>query len=244
MSSQTCASRKSTQSVVGHMADNLFVYDRHALLAHKLALLRDRRTPPVQFGQLVKEVSLILLALATADLPVREVPVVTPCGPTTQRVLNCRVGWVPILRAGVGMLGAAQQILPGAPIWYLGLCRDERTHRPVPYYDKLASYPPVDIALILDPMLATGGSATMAATMLKQKGVSDVRFVGIVAAPEGIALLHKEHPTVAVHLAALDERLNELGYIVPGVGDAGDRQNATTADYPPGDLFEPEEGLT
>ncbi|MGE5620375.1 MAG: uracil phosphoribosyltransferase [Sphingomonadaceae bacterium] len=222
-------------------AENVHVYCGHALLGHKLALLRDRRTPPARFSQLLKEISLMLISHATADLPTREVPVVTPVGLTTQRVLDKRVGFAPILRAGAGMIPAAQELLPGAPIWYLGLYRDEETLRPVRYYDKLQSYPPVDIAFILDPMLATGGSAVLAATRLKQKGVKKVSFVGLIAAPDGLECLHREHPDVEVHVAAVDEGLNEHAYIVPGLGDAGDRQNATGANDPTGDPFVPEE---
>jgi len=217
------------------------LYSRHALLGHKLALLRDRRTQPARFGQLLKEISLMLLSHATADLPVREVAVITPVGPTTQRVLAKRVGFAPILRAGAGMIPAAHELVPGAPIWYLGLYRDEETLQPVRYYDKLQGYPPVDIALILDPMLATGGSAVVAASRLKEKGVEKVVYVGLIAAPEGIALLTREHPDVEIHVAAMDERLNERGYIVPGLGDAGDRQNATGANDPTDDPFVPEE---
>ncbi len=222
------------------LSPTLHAYSNHALLGHKLALLRDRRTQPARFGQLLKEISLMLLSYATADLPVREVPVITPVGPTTQRVLAKRVGFAPILRAGAGMIPAAHELVPGAPIWYLGLYRDEETLRPVRYYDKLQGYPPVDIALILDPMLATGGSAVMAASRLKEKGVETVTFVGLIAAPEGVALLAREHPDVDVYVAAVDERLNERGYIVPGLGDAGDRQNATGADDPTDEPFVPE----
>lgn len=223
------------------MADNFHVYSGHALLGHKLALLRDRRTPPARFSQLLKEISLMLLSHATADLPTREVPVITPVGLTTQRVMAKRVGFAPILRAGAGMIPAAQELMPGAPIWYLGLYRDETTMRQVRYYDKVDGYPPVDIVYILDPMLATGGSAVLAATRIKQKGVKKVSYVGLIAAPEGVEYLHSEHPDVEVYVAALDERLNENAYIVPGLGDAGDRQNATGANDPTGDPFVPEE---
>ena len=222
-------------------ADNVHVYCGHALVGHKLALLRDRRTPPARFSQLLKEISLMLLSHATAGLPTRQVAMITPVGPTTQWVLAKLVGFAPILRAGAGMIPAAQELLPGAPIWYLGLYRDEETLRPVRYYDKLQGYPPVDIALILDPMLATGGSAVLAATRLKQKGVEKVSFVGLIAAPEGLECLHREHPDVEVHIAAVDERLDEHGYIVPGLGDAGDRQNATGANDPTDDPFVPED---
>jgi uracil phosphoribosyltransferase len=229
-----------SSSSAAALPPNVHVYAGHALLDHKLALLRDRRTQPARFGQLLKEISLMLLSHATARLPVREVSVITPMGPTPQRVLACRVGFAPILRAGAGMIPAAQELVPGAPIWYLGLYRDEETLQPVRYYDKLQGYPPVDIALILDPMLATGGSAVVAASRLKEKGVEKVVFVGVIAAPEGIALLGREHPDVEIHVAALDEGLNERGYIVPGLGDAGDRQNATGADDPTDDPFVPE----
>lgn len=219
---------------------NVHVYSGHALVAHKLSMLRDRRTPPARFGQLLKEISLMIISFATTDLPTKEVSVITPVGQTAQRVLAKRVGFAPILRAGAGMIPAAHELLPGAPIWYLGLYRDEATLQPVEYYDKLQSYPPVDIALILDPMLATGGSAVHAATKLKQKGVEKVIFAGLIAAPEGIALLGREHPDVEVHVAAVDLALNEHGYIVPGLGDAGDRQNATGATDPTEETFVPE----
>lgn len=222
-------------------ADNIYTYTRHALLGHKLALLRDRRTPPARFSQLLKEISLMLLSFATADLPTHEVTVVTPIQQVKQRVLSKRVAFAPILRAGAGMIPAAQELVPGAPIWYLGLYRDEDTLQPVEYYDKLQSYPPVDIAFILDPMLATGGSAVHAANRIKNKGVQDVRFVGLIAAPEGIELLSREHPDVTIHVAAVDEGLNERGYIVPGLGDAGDRQNATSNQGPMDEFFVPED---
>src|SRR5450756_9522 len=223
------------------MADNFHVYSGHALLGHKLALLRDRRTPPARFSQLLKEISLMLLSHATADLPTREVPVITPVGLTTQRVMAKRVGFAPILRAGAGMIPAAQELMPGAPIWYLGLYRDETTMRPVRYYDKVDGYPPVDIVYILDPVRATGCSAVLAGTRNKQQGVNKVSYVGLIAAPEGVEYLHSEHPDVEVYVAALDERLNENAYIVPGLGDAGDRQNATGTNDPTDDPFVPEE---
>lgn len=212
------------------MADPfVHIYSDHALVAHKLTILRDRRTQPAQFSHTLREISLLLLTFATADLPTRDVRVVTPVGTAGERVLARSIGFAPILRAGAGMIHAAQELVPGAPIWYLGLYRDEETLQPIPYYDKLQGYPPVDIALILDPMLATGGSAILAASRLKEKGVEKVSFVGLIAAPEGIAAVRREHPDVEIYIAALDERLNDRGYIVPGLGDAGDRQNATGA---------------
>ncbi len=221
--------------------DNAHVFSDHALISHKVAILRDRRTPPARFSQVLKEVALMLLTFSTADLPVRQVTVVTPCGLAQQSVLDKRIGFAPILRAGAGMIPAAQELLPGAPIWYLGLYRDEATLQPVRYYDKLHGYPPVDIALILDPMLATGGSAIVAASRLKEKGVEQVGFVGLIAAPEGLSALRRAHPDVKVYVAALDDHLNERGYIVPGLGDAGDRQNATGEDDPTDQPFVPEE---
>ena len=215
------------------MADPyVHIYADHALVAHKLTILRDRRTQPALFSHTLREISLLLLTFATADLPTREVTTVTPVGKARQRVLAGSVGFAPILRAGVGMIPAAQELIPGAPIWYLGLYRDEETLKPVPYYDKLHSYPPIDIGLILDPMLATGGSAVLAASRLKEKGVEKVSFVGLIAAPEGIEALRRTHPDVEIYIAALDEKLNERGYIVPGLGDAGDRQHATGTNDP------------
>ena len=208
------------------------VYADHALVAHKLAILRDRRTQPARFSHTLREVSLVLLSFATANLPTRDVTVVTPVGSARQRVLARRIGFAPILRAGAGMIPAAQELLPGAPIWYLGLYRDEETLQPIQYYDKIQSYPPVDIALLLDPMLATGGSAVFAASRLKEKGVEKVSFVGLIAAPEGIDALRQAHPDVEIFVAAVDEKLNDRGYIVPGLGDAGDRQNATGTNDP------------
>jgi uracil phosphoribosyltransferase len=221
----------------------LHVYSEHALLAHKLALLRDRRTRPGKFAKILKEASLMLLSFATSDLPVQEVMVHTPVAPTSQKVIAQRVGFAPILRAGAGMIPAAQELIPGAPIWYLGIFRDENTLQPVEYYYKVPTYPPVDIALILDPMLATGGSAAHAATRLKEKGVQRVVFVGLIAAPEGLRTLTEAHPDVDIHVIAVDSGLNEHGYIVPGLGDAGDRQNATGTQDPTDEPFVPEEPL-
>ena len=215
----------------------LHVYSGHALLGHKLALLRDRRTRPGKFAKILKEASLMLLSFATEDLPVQEVSVVTPVATTSQHVIGKRVGFAPILRAGAGMIPAAQELMPGAPVWYLGIYRDEHTLQPVEYYYKVPAYPPIDIALILDPMLATGGSAAHAATRLKEKGVERVVFVGLIAAPEGIRTLRETHPDVEIHVIAIDHGLNEHGYIVPGLGDAGDRQNATGTDDPTDDPF-------
>ncbi len=221
----------------------LHVYSDHALLAHKLALLRDRRTRPGKFAKVLKEASLMLLSFATSDLPVQDVRVNTPVAPTQQKVIGKRIGFAPILRAGAGMISAAQELIPGAPIWYLGIFRDEATLQPVEYYYKVPAYPPVDIALILDPMLATGGSAAHAATRLKEKGVQRVVFVGLIAAPEGLRTLMEAHPDIDIHVIAVDEGLNENGYIVPGLGDAGDRQNATGAQDPTDEPFVPEDAL-
>lgn len=138
-----------------------------------------------------------------------------------------KIGLVPILRAGLGMVEGVWELIPNAEVWHIGLFRDERTLKPVQYYNKLPLEPTVSVCLILDPMLATGGSASACADLLKQWGVKKIKFVGIIGAPEGIQLMQHDHPDVLIHLAAVDERLNEKGYIVPGLGDAGDRQFGT-----------------
>jgi uracil phosphoribosyltransferase len=143
------------------------------------------------------------------------------------RQLGERVGLVPILRAGLGMVEGVWEVLPMAEVWHIGLYRDERTLRPVEYYNKLPVQPTVDVCLVLDPMLATGGSAVATVDVLKRWGARRIKFVGIIAAPEGIARLEAAHPDVAIHVAAIDSHLNERGYIVPGLGDAGDRQFGT-----------------
>ena len=199
----------------------------HPLVAHKLTRLRSVETDPKKFRELVREISALLCYEATADLVSVPRTVQTPLAETTGRKLQDQVGLVPILRAGLGMVEGVWELIPGAEVWHIGLYRDERTLQPVQYYNKLPVAPTVSVCLILDPMLATGGSAVATADMLKKWGVSRIKFVGLIGAPEGIQALRAAHPDVPIHLAAIDERLNERGYILPGLGDAGDRQFGT-----------------
>ncbi len=205
---------------------NLMV-SSHPLVAHKLAKLRDKNTEPKKFRELVQEIGALLTYEATTDLALVPVNVETPLRSMEGASLKDKIGLVPILRAGLGMVEGVWELIPNAEVWHIGLYRDEKTLKPVQYYNKLPLEPTVSVCLILDPMLATGGSATACADLLKQWGVKKIKFVGIIGAPEGIALLQKNHPDIPIHLAAVDERLNERGYIVPGLGDAGDRQFGT-----------------
>jgi uracil phosphoribosyltransferase len=199
----------------------------HPLVAHKLALLRNKDTEPKKFRELVREMAALLTYEATLDLLSRPIEVQTPLAVTAGVEVQAKIGLVPILRAGLGMVEGVWALLPSAEVWHIGLYRDERTLKPVEYYNKLPIEPTVSVCLILDPMLATGGSAVATVDTLKRWGVKKIKFVGILAAPEGIELMHQHHPEVPVHLAAIDERLNEHGYILPGLGDAGDRQFGT-----------------
>jgi uracil phosphoribosyltransferase len=203
------------------------IISTHPLVAHKLAKLRDKNTEPKKFRELVQEIGALLTYEATKDLELVPSTVETPMTSTQCLHLKDKIGLVPILRAGLGMVEGVWELIPNAEVWHIGLYRDERTLKPVQYYNKLPLEPTVSVCLILDPMLATGGSATACADLLKQRGVRKIKFVGIIGAPAGIELLQKHHPDVPIHLAAVDERLNEKGYIVPGLGDAGDRQFGT-----------------
>jgi len=193
----------------------------------KLTRLRDETTPPKIFRELVAEIATLLLYEATADLPTDDRDVKTPLALYKGARLRDKVGLVPVLRAGIGMVEAALELMPEAQVWHIGLFRDEQTLRPVSYYNKLPSSATVQVCLVLDPMLATGGSATATIDVLKKWGAKRIKYVGIIAAPEGVRALVNAHPDVPIHVAALDERLNEKGYIVPGLGDAGDRQFGT-----------------
>ena len=214
------------------MADNVFV-SPHPLARHKLTLLRRRETEPKKFREVIGELATMLVYEATSDLATRPVPIETPLTATEGRLMAEKVGLVPILRAGLGMVEGAWRLLPQAEVWHLGLYRDERTLQPVSYYNKLPVAPTVELCLVLDPMLATGGSAIAAVEVLKRWGVTRIKFVGLLAAPEGIQALHERHPDVAIHVAEIDERLTGAGdifpsgYIWPGLGDAGDRQFGT-----------------
>jgi uracil phosphoribosyltransferase len=199
----------------------------HPLVRHKLTLLRDMKTEPKKFRELIRELTVLLAYEATTDLALADRDVTTPMGQAPGAQLADKIGLVPILRAGLGMVEGIWELMPSAEVWHIGLYRDERTLRPVQYYNKLPISPTVEVCLILDPMLATGGSAVATCDILKKWGAKRIKFVGLIAAPEGIQRLTAAHPDVPIHIAAVDERLNDIGYIVPGLGDAGDRQFGT-----------------
>lgn len=199
----------------------------HPLVAHKLSLLRDKHTEPKKFRELIPEIAALLAYEATADLLLKPVQVETPLANTECRMLAEKIGLVPILRAGLGMVEGVWNLMPSAEVWHIGLYRDEHTLRPVEYYNKLPLEPTVSVCLILDPMLATGGSAVATTDILKRWGVKKIKFLGILGAPEGIANMQHHHPDVPIYLAGIDQCLNDHGYIMPGLGDAGDRQFGT-----------------
>ena len=205
---------------------NLHVSSHPAVL-HKLAVLRDVATEPKKFREVVRELSWLIGYEALADARVRPLTVRTPMETMEGHELADRIGLVPIRRAGLGMVDAMLELMPTAQVWHLGLFRDERTLRPVEYYNRLPDSATVDVCLILDPMLATGGSATAAIEVLKRGGAARIKLVNLFAAPEGVAAVAEAHPDVQIHCAALDRQLNEKGYIMPGLGDAGDRQFGT-----------------
>ncbi|WP_395151037.1 uracil phosphoribosyltransferase [uncultured Allofournierella sp.] len=205
------------------MSKNPMILD-HPLVQHKVSHLRDKNTGTKEFKELVSELAMLLCYEATRDLPTEEVEIETPIAIAKTRVLSGRkLALVPILRAGLGMVDGMLSLLPAAKVGHIGLYRNEETLEPVEYYCKL----PSDIAerdvLVLDPMLATGGSAADAISQIKKRGAKSIKFLAILAAPEGLERLHNAHPDVDIYVAALDEKLNENGYIVPGLGDAGDR---------------------
>ncbi|OUM85047.1 MAG: uracil phosphoribosyltransferase [Bacillus thermozeamaize] len=196
----------------------------HPLIQHKLTFIRDRRTGTKEFRELVDEVATLMAYEITRDLPLQEVVIETPVGTARSRVISGKkLGIIPILRAGLGMVDGILKLIPAAKVGHVGLYRDHETLQPVVYYVKL----PTDIAerelIVIDPMLATGGSAAAALALLKERGAKSVKLMCLVAAPEGIRRIQEEHPDVDIYVAAVDERLNECGYIVPGLGDAGDR---------------------
>jgi uracil phosphoribosyltransferase len=199
----------------------------HPLAQHKLTILRRKETEPKKFREVVREIATMLTLEATADLPMNDFPIETPMGAMTGKKITDKIGLIPVLRAGLGMVDGALEMLPSAEVWHIGLYRDERTLRPVEYYNKLPSSATVQVCLVLDPMLATGGSAAATVDILKRWGAQRIKFVGLIGAPEGVKRLHDAHPDVPIYLAALDEKLNDIGYIMPGLGDAGDRQFGT-----------------
>lgn len=195
----------------------------HPLVAHKISLLSDKTTDTGNFRQLVRELTHLLLYEATGDLPLRTRTYQTPLEPRVGYELDSRIALIPILRAGLGMVDGARDLLPATTVYHLGIYRDEKTHNPVSYYHRLPAELPVDVAILLDPMLATAGSASAAVAELKNHGAGHIKYVGLIAAPEGVELMLREHPDVPLHLALLDRQLDENKYIRPGLGDAGDR---------------------
>ena len=205
------------------MENNIFVMD-HPLIQHKLTILRDKHTGTKQFRELVNEVATLICYEATRDWPLKDVEIETPMQKAvTKEIAGKKVALVPILRAGLGMVDGMLNLVPSAKVSHIGLYRDHETLQPVEYYNKL----PGDIeerdVMILDPMLATGGSAIDAIGIVKRSNPKSIKFLCIIAAPEGLKALHEAHPDVAIYCAAVDEKLNENGYILPGLGDAGDR---------------------
>ncbi len=196
----------------------------HPMITHKLTLMRDKNTSTKDFRELLDETAMLMAYEVTRDLPLREVEVETPICKTKAKVIaGPDIGIIPILRAGLGMVNGIQRLVPQAKIGHIGLYRDPETHEPVEYYCKLPADAEKRQLFVVDPMLATGGSATDAITLIKKRGCSHIRLVCLVAVPEGIAMVQKNHPDVDIYVAAVDEKLNEHAYIIPGLGDAGDR---------------------
>jgi len=200
-----------------------FIMD-HPLIQHKLTLLRNKNTGVKEFRELVSEIAMLVCYEATRDFPLKEIEIETPVAITKAKIISGRkVAFVPILRAGLGMIDGVMKLVPAAKIGHIGLYRDPQTLEPVEYYNKM----PEDIqerdVIVLDPMLATGGSAIDAISSIKKMGVKNVKFMCVIAAPEGLKALQEAHPDVQIYCAAMDEKLNEHAYIVPGLGDAGDR---------------------
>jgi len=199
----------------------------HPLVKHKLTLLRDKNTDSKRFRELIREITLLITYEALADLTVCPKEIETPLTSTAGYKLAEPIGLIPILRSGLGMVEGIWEMIPSAEVWHIGLFRDEKTLRPVAYYNRLPIHPTVSVCLILDPMLATGGSAVKTVEILKNWGAHRIKFLGLIGAPEGVEALATAHPDVDIYLAALDSHLNEHGFIVPGLGDAGDRQFGT-----------------
>ncbi len=205
------------------MWDNVYIMD-HPLIQHKLTIIRDARTGPKEFRELVEEVSLLMAYEVTRNLPLEEVEIETPLCRTKSKVISGKkLGIVPILRAGLGMVNGMLKLIPAAKVGHIGLYRDPETLKPVEYYCKLPSDINERELVILDPMLATGGSACAGIEFLKDRGAGSIKLMCLIAAPEGIDKVRKHHPEVEIYTAAVDEYLNDHAYIVPGLGDAGDR---------------------
>ena len=199
----------------------------HPLAIHKLTQLRSVDTDHRSFRELVRELALLMCYEATKDLDLTPKTVETPLGLAAGQSCRDAIGLVPVLRAGLGLVDGVMELLPSVQVWHIGLYRDEKTLRPVQYYNNLPTEPTVSVCIVLDPMLATGGSAVATIDILKKWGVRRIKYMGLIAAPEGVERLSTAHPEVPIHVAAVDERLNEFGFIMPGLGDAGDRQFGT-----------------
>lgn len=195
----------------------------HPLIQHHLGKLRDESTTPMEFRAQLHIIATILASAATDDLKLTESTVTTPVATASAKTLTQKIALVPILRAGLGLVDPLLTLIPDAEVWHLGLFRDEETAEPVEYYRKLPPTGPTDVALVLDPMLATGGSACLALDVLKEWGVPQTKLVVLIASPEGIAAVHEQFPETEIITASIDECLNDQKYIVPGLGDAGDR---------------------
>lgn len=201
----------------------LFIID-HPLVQHKLGIMRQKDTSSQEFRRLLKEIALLMGYEATKDLPLEDYEIETPiCKTSAKRIADKKMTVVPILRAGLGLVDGILELIPGAKVGHIGMYRDEQTHKPVPYYCKLPKDVEQRFVLVTDPMLATGGSACDAIDLLKQHGCKHIRLMCLVAAPEGVKKVQETHPDVKIYVAALDQGLNENAYIVPGLGDAGDR---------------------
>jgi uracil phosphoribosyltransferase len=199
----------------------------HPVMAHKMTLLRNKNTPTPQFYQLVNEIGALLAYEATASLSLKEITIATPIQETKGYHLAGGIGITPILRAGLGLAEGFRQVIPDVQVWHLGLKRDERTLQALEYYNQLPHQVDMQVVYAVDPMLATGGSAIDAINILKLRGIPRISYIGIIAAPYGLLRLSQAHPDIDIYVAALDDSLNDLGYIVPGLGDAGDRQFGT-----------------
>jgi uracil phosphoribosyltransferase len=195
----------------------------HPLIKHHLSRLRDKHTPPAEFRQLVQRLAVLLAYEATSDLELRQTEIETPLVRMAGQALAQRIGLVPILRAGLGMVDPILNLIPSAEVWHLGLYRDEETARPVEYYSKLPASQPVDVALVVDPMLATGGSATAALAALQRWGVRRLKILSIIASQFGVQAVREQFPAADIYVCAIDPELNDRKFIVPGLGDAGDR---------------------
>lgn len=205
---------------------NVFVLE-HPLIQHKLTLIRAKETANKDFRDLVDEIAVLMVYEMTRELAMKEIEIETPVAAATSKVLSTQLGFVPILRAGLGMINGLLKLIPTAKVGHIGLYRDEQSFQPIHYYAKL----PVDMeqreVIVMDPMLATGGTASMSIQLLKDLEISTIRFMCLIAAPEGIQRLQQDHPDIDIYTAAIDKKLNEKKFIVPGLGDAGDRMFGT-----------------